>query len=302
MKLIIAFLLFFFTLSLYSQTDFDGLMMNKNYFCSGVVFNNSSFDHYWEGSMRRDNLNMGSVSNSSLSIMGNYGITDKLNFIFTLPYISTFASTGNLKGQNGIQDLSLMLKYVMMNRRYFKGDFQAIALGGYSLPMTTYLTDLLPLSIGLGSKQGIAKLILDYEKNNFYTTISGSYLYPSNIHLDRNTYYTTTIHYSDEVQMPDATQLNFRTGYRNEKLICDVFYDYFNTLCGFDIPRNGMPFPSNNMEIHQLGVYLKFETPVNGLSVLGNCYTTFAGRNMGQSTGYGFGAFYILDFSKKKTA
>jgi hypothetical protein len=287
-------------LSINAQTDIDGLWMQKNYFCSGVVASKSSFDHYWEGNLRRDNLNMGTISYSSVSIMGNYGITDKLNFIFSVPYISTNASAGNLQGQKGIQDLSLWLKYAFYQSSLFKGDFQMIAAGGYSHPLTNYLSDILPLSIGLHSKVSSARLIIDYERDHYYVTASGTYMQRQNIFLDRNTYYTTQLHYTNEVEMPDATLFNLRTGYRNETIICDIFYEYFNTLGGFDIARNAMPFASNKMEAHKLGLYLKYETPVDGLSILGNCFTTFAGRNMGQSNGISLGAFYIIDFNSKK--
>ena len=66
----------------YSQTDFDGLFMDRNYLCAGMVGSYSSFTHYWEGLNKRDNLNMGTVSNASLGVMGNYGLSDRLNFIF----------------------------------------------------------------------------------------------------------------------------------------------------------------------------------------------------------------------------
>lgn len=287
------------TISLYSQTDIDGLFMDKNMFCSGIVAGSSNFDHYWEGNLFRDNLNMGTVSNSFISVMGNYGLTDKLNLIASAPYISTNATAGNMQGQKGFQDLSLFVKYAMYKNKIAKGDFQIIGVGGISIPMTDYLSDIVPLSIGLHSNQALARLILDYENQNYYITASGSYMYRDNIKLDRNTYYTDRMHYSNEVEMPNATLLNLRTGYRNEKFIADVFYEYFNTIGGFDIPRNGMPFPSNDMEAHKLGIYFKVETPVNGLSILGSGFTTFTGRNMGRFNGFNFGAFYILDFNKK---
>lgn len=274
--------------------------MDKNNFCTGLIAGTSSFDHYWEGNLHRDNPNIGTVTNSFISVMGNYGLTDKLNLIFSAPYIHTNVSAGNMQGQNGFQDFSLFLKYVLYKNKLAKGDFQIIGLGGASIPMTNYLSDILPLSIGLHSNQAIGRLIFDYENNNYYFTASGTYMYRSNIKLDRNTYYTTEMHYSNEVEMPHATLLNLRTGYRNDKFISDVYYEYFNTLGGFDIPRNGMPFASNDMEAHKLGLYLKVETPLNGLSILANAYTTFAGRNMGQSNGLSLGAFYIMDFSKNR--
>lgn len=283
----------------YSQTDFDGLFMDRNYLCVGLVGSYSSFTHYWEGENKRDNLNMGTVSNSSLGVMGNYGLTDRLNFIFNLPYVQTKASAGNMQGQNGVQDISLWLKYALIQKKIFKGDLQIIPALGYSMPTRYYTPDVLPLSIGMQSRVLSSRLMLDYEKDHWYFTGSGTYMSRSNIFLDRNTYYTDRQIYSNEVSMPDVWMWNARFGYRNQDIIADVFYENMNTIGGFDIARNAMPFPSNNMDYQRLGIYLKYETPVNGLSILANGFTTFAGRNMGQWSGLGLGAFYIIDMTKK---
>ena len=72
----------------FSQTDQDGLMMNKNLFCTGIIYNTSSWNKYWEGTNKRENLNLGTVSSNSINLMGNYGIKDNLNFLFNVPYVS----------------------------------------------------------------------------------------------------------------------------------------------------------------------------------------------------------------------
>lgn len=282
-----------------AQTDFDGLFMDKNNMCVGVLASYSSFTRYWEGTANRDNLNMGVVSNSSLGIMGNYGLSDRWNLIFNLPYVKTNASSGNMQGQQGLQDLSLWLKYAIVRTKFSKGDLLIIPAIGYSMPTRYYTPDVLPLSIGLQSRVWSYRMLLDYEINSWYFTGAATYMYRQNVFLDRNTYYTDRQIYSNEVQMPNVMMWNARFGYRNQYIIADVFYENMNTLGGFDIARNAMPFPSNNMDYQRLGIYLKYETPVNGLSVLANAFTTFAGRNMGQWSGIGLGAFYIIDMTKK---
>src|SRR5688572_23072311 len=90
-----------------SQTDIDAVMMEKNAFCIGPMFGYSSWKNYWEGTLKRENLNLGTVSTKVFSVMGNYGINSKLNVLFGLPYVLTKASAGQLNGQEGLQDLSL---------------------------------------------------------------------------------------------------------------------------------------------------------------------------------------------------
>jgi hypothetical protein len=283
-----------------AQTDIDGLMMEKHFFCVGPTAGTSSWKKYWEGTNKRENLNLGKVSTTHAMIMGNYGITDKLNVLFGLPYIKTKASEGNLSGQKGLQDLSFFIKWQAFGRHIGKGHFKTFLIGGYSFPVSNYSVDLLPLSIGLHSKNSIMRLMLDYQRGNWFATASGSYVYRSNVKLDRNTYYTTQMHYTDEVKMPDASEFNFRAGYRSSTWIIEAIADRWATLGGFDITKNNMPFVSNNMDATTLGIHVKYETKfINGLSFVADAATTIAGRNVGQSTGFGGGIFYIMDFSKK---
>jgi hypothetical protein len=232
--------------------------------------------------------------------MGNYGITDKLNILFGVPYIKTKASTGNMAGQKGLQDLSLWVKWVGYEKQIAKGDLKAILIGGYSTPVSNYTADFLPLSIGLHSKNATIRLMTDYQRGHWFGTASFSYVARSNVKIDRYTYYTTEMHYSNEVKMPDASEINVRLGYRSETIIAEAVFDQWTTLGGFDMPRNGAPFVSNKMNATKIGLNVKYETPLDGLSVVANGNTTLAGRNVGQSTGFNAGVFYILDFAKKK--
>jgi hypothetical protein len=290
-----------FSLGSSAQTDMDGLMMQKNFFCVGPTIGKSSWKNYWEGSFKRDNANLGTVSATTAMIMGNYGITDKLNVLFGLPYIKTKTSAGNLKGQKGVQDLSLWVKWVAKEKKLGKGNLKGILIGGYSAPASNYYIDLVALAIGMHSKTAQVRLMADYEMGNWFATLSGTYMFRSNVNLDRNTYYTTEMHYTNEVKMPDANDFNFRIGYRSSTWIVEAIADKFTTLGGFDMTKNNMSFVSNKMNATKLGLHVKYDTDfVNGLSIVADANTTVAGRNVGQSNSFGGGVFYILDFSKKK--
>ncbi len=283
-----------------AQTDIDGLMMEKKFFCAGPTAGYSSWKNYWEGTLKRDNGNMGRVSTTNFTLMGNYGITHRLNVLFGLPYIKTKASAGNMAGQKGVQDLSLLLKWVAYQKHIAGGDLKTFLIAGYSTPLSTYNADFLPLSIGLHSRNVTMRLMADYQRNHWFATASYTYIARSNVTIDRSTYYTTEMHYSNEVKMPDASQWNLRAGYRSETIIAEAIFNKWTTLGGFDIPRNGMPFVSNKMNATSIGLNIKYETPLDGLSVVANGSTTLGGRNVGQATGFNAGVFYIMDFRKKK--
>lgn len=282
-----------------AQTDADGIMMYKNNFCSGIVYQKSSWNHYWEGTYKRDNANLGTVSTQMLGIMGNYGLSNKLNLLFNLPYVKTKASAGQMHGLKGIQDLSLWVKWLPVQQALGKGTFSIFALGGYTTPASNYVADYLPMAIGLHSKTVSLRGMVDYQVGDWFATASATYNRRSNITIDRDAYYTTEMHYSRDVKMPDATQYQLRAGYRSHRLIAEAVATRWETLGGFDITKNNMPFPSNNMDMTTAGVNLKYEfKQVNGLSVIGGGNYTLAGRNVGQSTSYYGGIFYVINFNK----
>ena len=281
-----------------AQTDIDAIMMNKNNFCVGGTYGNSSWKDYWEGTFKRNNLNLGTVSTHSYSLMGNYGLTDKLNILVGLPYIETHASSGTLKGMKGLQDLSLWLKWEALEQPIGNGTLSLYALGGLSLPVSQYEPDFLPLSIGVHSTNLSGRIMADYQQGNFFVTASGTYTWRSNITLDQNSYYTTELILSNEVDMPDLASFNFRAGYRSDRLIAEAVFNQLNTLGGFAIRKNDMPFPSNRMDATTAGINFKYTVKaVNGLSLVGGGSYTLAGRNVGQATAADIGVFYILNFS-----
>jgi hypothetical protein len=298
--------LFFITLfclsqKSFSQTEIDGLMMQKNYFCVGALGGYSRFHQYWEGTLKRENSNFGSIESMNATVMGNFGVSDKINFIFSLPYISTRPTAGNMDKEYGLQDLSLWTKIVVLDKKVVNGDLKLIVIGGYTFPTTNYAADFQPLSIGLHSHQGTGRVMFDYHRKKLSLTASASFIGRSNVVIDRNTYYTTEMLYSNIVAMPNAGSLNLRVGHRDERWILEGIFDYSQTFGGFDIPRNGMPFLSNRTSASKVGIHFKYETPINGLSLLLDGMTTIDGRNVGKVNSANFAIFYILDFSKKES-
>ncbi len=284
-----------------SQTDIDGIMMAKSNYCSGIMHNYSSWDQYWEGTLKRNNLNLGTVSTSMIAYMGNYGISDKLNILFGLPYIKTKATAGTLRGMSGLQDLSLWVKWMPYEKEFGKSTLSFYTIGGVSLPVSDYTPDFLPMSIGLRSKTISLRGMVDYQYGSWFATASATYVIRNKVTLDRDSYYTTELHNTNEVAMPDASSINVRAGYRTGRMIAEAVWNKWTTLGGFDITRNNMPFISNRMNASMLGINLKYNLKaVEGLSLIANGNITLSGRNMGQASTIAGGAFYIIDFSPKK--
>lgn len=293
--------LFLITFLMNAQTDIDAIMMNKNNFCFGAVYQYSSWDKYWEGTFKRENLNLGTVSTQGVAAMGAYGITDRLNFLFSVPYLETKATAGTMKGQKGMQDLILTVKYMPFEKTVGNTSYSLYALGSYSMPTSDYAADYLPLSLGLRSKTATLRLMGDVQVDNFFTTISAAYHKRANIKIDKNAYLTDEIHYTNEVDMPDAINFNLRLGYRTNILIAEAVIDNFTTQSGgFDITKNNMPFPSNTMNAWKVGLNGKY-TPkaLPQLSIVGGYNVVTEGRNVGKATSLYGGVFYIVNFKSK---
>ena len=286
-----------------AQTDADAIMMAKNNFCAGGMYSYSSWKNYWEGTLKRDNQNLGTVSTQMIGVMGTYGISKKLNVLFGVPYVQTKASAGTLHGLNGMQDLSFWVKYMPVEKELGNGTFSVYGIGGVSFPVSNYVADFLPLSIGLHSTNVTLRAMADYQLGSFFATVSGSYVMRSNVTIDRSAYFTTEMHNTNKVEMPNAAQYNLRIGYRTARMVAEVLLGNWTTLGGFDITRNNMPFPSNRMNMTTAGINIKYNVKaVSGLSLIGGGGYTLAGRNVGQATTFEGGIFYILAFtSHKKT-
>ncbi len=297
--LLILALCCIYSIATKAQTETDAIMMDKNDLCLGAIFGYSKWTNYWEGSLKRENLNIGSVSSRQYHFMGTYGLSNKVNLLFNVPYITTKSSAGTLSGLKGFQDISLAVKWDAYNKKIGPGNFNALLGAGFSTPLSNYVADFQPLSIGMGSTNYNGRLTIDYSVNKFYATLSNAYIRRSNIQIDRTTYFTDRQIQSNQVAMPDILQFNFGAGYRHNGTIAEISVSNMTSLGGFDIRRNDMPFPSNRMNATMVGGYIRYNV-VSQLILVGGANYVVAGRNFGQNTLLNAGLFYVITLKKSK--
>jgi hypothetical protein len=295
--LFIGIVLMCISSNIYAQMPHDVIYMPKKTACFAVSYSNSTWSKYWENTLKRENLNIGTHTTQSAMAMVAAGITNKLNVIVGLPYISTKTSAGNLMGQKGIQDLSGWLKYKLVEND--KG-ISLHGVIGASMPLTNYVPDFLPMSIGLQAKTATGRLIANYtHKSGVYLTAHASYIYRSNIKIDRDAYQADNrIYNTNEVRVPNMTDVAARVGYWKKGIQAEVFVEKFSGVGGDNIRRNDMPFPSNNMTATSLGFYGKYQPKNIGFNV--RVAHVLDGLNVGQSTSYSIGFLYQLNAFKKE--
>jgi hypothetical protein len=289
------------TFALQAQTTTDGLMMPKNNFCTGFMGTYDKWTDYWEGTLKRDNGNIGSITTTSVMWFGNYGLSDKLNILASVPFVMTKASAGTLHGMQGIQDLMLNVKYKFLRKPIDSAVFSAFVVGGLGTPLTDYSPDFLPLSIGMASKQANARLNLNYfTKMKLYVNGSVGYTFRSHVELDRESYYSDgEIYFTNQVDMPNVLDFSFSVGYINRGLETKLSYMQQNTQGGGDIRRQDMPFVSNQMNFSKVEALAMYYLPKpKYFAIRGSYAYTVAGCNVGQSSTVMAGLLYTFHFSK----
>lgn len=281
--------------SAFAQMPNDAIYMGKKTACLAVSYTHSSWDQYWENSLKRENLNIGTHTTQSVMPMLAVGITKNLNVILAAPYVWTQASAGNLRWQKGMQDAAGWVKYRFFN----KSGFSLHAIAGASIPVSNYIPDFLPMSIGLQCKTATARLLASYRHTSgIYLTASGSYIFRSKITIDRDTYQADDrLYNSNKVSVPNAYDASARLGYLKKAIQAEGFIEYGACAGGDNIRRNDMPFPTNNMKSTLVGAYVKFQPKNIGFNARAS--HVIEGRNVGQSTTFSVGVLYQFRYLKE---
>ncbi len=284
-----------------AQTFDDGVMMPRGQLCTGFTYVHDGWDRYWEGTLERTNGNIGTVTTQTVTWMGTFGLTDRLNVIATVPWVTTAASQGVLSGMSGFQDVSAGLKWTALDTDLTRqGRLRAFLVAYGATPLTKYTPDFLPLSIGLASRRLTGRLTLCFQaKQGWFVEGTGAYTWRDKVKLDRPTYYTDgQLFFSDEVAMPDVVDYTFRVGYWKHGLyVVPVSFSQQITEGGGDIRRQDMPFVSNRMDASRVDATAMYFLPKpKNLSVRLEAAHVVSGRNVGQSTTLTAGLFYVVKF------
>ena len=279
-----------------AQTPSDGIMMEKGQICFAALYTHDTWDEYWEGTLKRTNGNIGTLTRQTITPMFALGLADRLNIIGTLPWVATSASGGQMKGVSGLQDLGLWVKATATESTLGKGIFSTFATLGFTLPTSDYLEDYMPFSLGLGCPDFSLRGILNYQMDaGPYFRGSVAYNIRGTATIERDFYYTDQPNYSDKIDMPNAFSYAATVGswLFNNALQVNVTFDAMNTIGGFDIRRQDAGFPSNNMDFTRIGGFVHYYfSAVPGLGLVAQYQQVLTGRNIGQSTAITGGITY----------
>jgi hypothetical protein len=279
-----------------AQTVDDGSMVPKRTLNTGVLYAHESWDQYWEGTLKRSNGNIGTLTTRSVTTVAGYGITDRLGLIATLPYVWTHASQGVLHDLSGFQDLTVALKFRLLTTGLTdRGALSAFVVATGAVPMTDYTPDFYPLSIGTAGSRASGRLTLNFKSNSaWFVNASSAYTFCANVRLNRNSYYTDgQLYTTSEVAMPNVLENRLSAGISRGGWQIPLSLVQQRTLGGGDIRRQDMPFVSNRMDFVRLEGGVMYALPKN-FSIRLGAGRVLSGRNVGQSTSFTSGLLHAL--------
>lgn len=288
-----------------AQTPTDGLLMPKGDICFLLNYEYGQFDHYWEGETLRKNGTIAKVQRKTALLMAAYGITKRLDAYLGLPYVSTNSTTpngGKFAGTNGVQDLILGLKYEAFRRSGEKGEWTAFGSVTFSTPVSNYLSDYQPYSLGIGAPQLAWRGIVEYEWNNgFFTRGNGGYIWNGYTEAEREYYYNDGSYFTPWMDVPSAWVYEVVVGkwFMNKSLRIELNYNSSISTSGDDIRAYNAPQPTNKVNMDRVGAAAQyfFNNP-KGLGLVASYSRVIKGRNAPEmsvlSAGitYQFGLFH----------
>jgi hypothetical protein len=300
---LVLFLALFGPAAARGQTIDDGVMMPKGDLFVGGFYTHDSWSEYWEGELKRDNGNIGTLTTETNTWFANYGLTRRINIIGSLPYVWTDASQGVLHSMQGVQDLVLAGKFSLVDRASTPiGDVKAIAVGFAGIPLTDYTPDFQPLSIGLGSRRFGARFIFNAQTSpGWFANGSTAYTWRSDVTLDRPYYFTDNQFFmTSDVDMSNLYDYVASAGYMKHDRMFAFELSQQWTLGGGDIRRQDMPFVSNRMDFTRVGGMAMVPIPkIESFAVRASYDYTVHGRNVGQAHTFTVGLLYRFRFIER---
>ncbi len=296
LKSILYFLLLLSPFLASAQGMIDGFMRGEGKTVAALSFSTESYKDFYKNTTQVQEPNLGTISTRSVSIFAAVGITDNLDVLASLPYISTTSDQGYWQTQSAMQDVSFAVKWRPLQIKLPAiGTLSAIVAGGISLPTTNYVANA-PVAIGHQFTAGDARLLVNFSTNfGLFASIQTGYTRRGDVELDR-----LNLDGGMMTNVPDALDFSAKVGYGNSDFYLDAWLQSQSARGGTNIGDTDASFPSNGISFTRLGVTgyypLKFIAEKLGISIAGA--TTLSGRNIGRSNRISIGAVYEFSLWK----
>jgi hypothetical protein len=271
----------------FAQTPISGFMQGKGNGNVSVSYGTESYDKVYFIPEEVDGVPVfNKIKVNSTSFYGTYGITDQIDVVLVLPYISsngnaTDAVLTNLNLENqrsGVQDVSVYVKYNPFYFDFGSSSLRLIGAVGLKTPLGNYKVE-----------EGFQSIIAI---GNRATTLSttGMAMFKMNSGLFASAQLAGN-YASDDV--PNSITSEVKIGYAASAFYVDGFVANQKSNGGVDIFGQGFTglFPITKVNYTKLG--LNAYVPVyESFGIAAGASTLVAGRNIGKATGFYGGVVY----------
>ncbi|TGE15452.1 hypothetical protein [Hymenobacter elongatus] len=219
---------------------------------------------------------------SSVSVYANYGISDKVEAVLSLPYIRS-EGKGNGQGfvnsRSGLQDVSGLVKFKAYSTTVGNNVLDLLGVVGVTTPASNYKSD-----------KGLEYIIAIGNRATKFNTQGVAHLKtPSGVFVTGQAGYSARTN-----RVPNAFIGDAKVGYAGLKLYAEAWVSVQNSSSkGTDILQPGFDlyFPATRVNFTRLGASL-FRPVAKGVGVVLGASQYVSGRNLGKSTAVSAGVSY----------
>lgn len=279
--------LLFFSAVLFAQSPVSGFMSGKGKGAVALSYGSESYDNVFLVPLEVKGVPVfNDVQTNSVSLYAAYGISDRIEVVAGLPYISS-KGNGNAdvldelgydNTRSGLQDVSLFLKYNPLTVEVGEGSLSFQLAAGLKTPLGNYRAD-----------EGLQSIIAI---GNRATSING--LAIAQWQAASGLFVSTQAGYSlRSGEVPNALLGEIKLGYAGRGFYVDAWYAGQVSDGGVNILGEGFNgfFPATDVTFNRAG--LNVYVPVaGGFGVSAGVSKYLSGRNVGESTGVSGGVVY----------
>lgn len=273
---------------LLAQSPVSGFMKNKGDGAAVVSYSYEKYDKVFLVPAEVDGVPVfNEVSVSSISLYGEFGITDNFDVVVNVPYIKAegnaseqvLANNGFENERKGIQDLQVYGKYRFKSFGFEKSNLDLIGALGLQTPLGDYKAN-----------EGVQSIIAIGNQSTSVTAM-GIAMFKMNSGIFTSGQLGYSVRGND---VPNALLSELKIGYAASAFYVDAFIaNQLSDKEGTDILQEGFTgfFPETRVNSTRIGLNA-FVPVYNGIGLTGGVNSYIEGRNLGKATGFYGGLAY----------
>lgn len=247
-----------------------------------------SFDEFWVGA-QRVSLKMASggafknIDRIGYNFFAAAGITDDLDAIVALPYVSTSTdatAAGAPADMDELQDLTLALSWRPWQQVVSNGTLSVVTALGFKTPAGNYEDDTI-VAVGHRSNDLDGRLLLQYAlASGLFLNVQTGYILKNGDDANGN-------------EVPNAFPFSAKVGYSRGRWYADSWFDLQKSEGMVDIGEPKFTFRTTSIDYTRIGGIAMYQI-VGDASIAFGVGHTLDGENIAKSTYFSGGIVYRL--------